>query len=133
MDLCHQNGFLSIRLTLSTNDPPFFFSGLGDGDGDGDDFGFGVAVPVGDGSGLGEADCTGDGLAFASAFVFVDKDGDRNTNQAAVVSSKAINTTALPKTTRAVLRRPTPISIRVIVDAPAVAADGPFAGFTTGG
>ena len=52
-----QNGFLSIRLTLLTNEPTFdcfFFTGvglgfavgLGDGDGDGDGDGVGVAVGV---------------------------------------------------------------------------------------
>ena len=59
-----QNGFLSIRFTLSTNELPFFFSGVGEA------FGFSVGLGEGDGEGV-KVISMETRLAKRPAFVFV--------------------------------------------------------------
>ena len=85
--IINQNGFLSIRLTLLTNEPslPFFFSGLG--------LGLGFAVGVGEGVGVAE------GVALAVAV----GEGDGVTTTGTGAGPRSLNARYPPRKSAAMI------------------------------
>jgi hypothetical protein len=118
-----QNGFLSIRFTLSTNELPFFFSGVGDA------FGFADGLGDGEGVGKGDGDIEGDANGEAPAFVLIVASDatflERKAKRPTTPSIRTINTMAITRRMFVVVLRAAAISILVIV---AAAGGGTFAG-----